>query len=463
MFITSMICFLIGLIICLQKPSFIGAADAHQSRPYSSVQRGRSQISIEELNKAQKKSPEIDPFPHTKELLSAIQKREKSFSLEEKVSDFDQFDFNSFDDITNKMFYTTIAKFDLFEDSKYISIDDSRTIFEVIEDASIVHCQTNPYHLLEKGDFLVGTHEGNWNKKMSNFGSSQQQQQQQQMGLIFSRKVIAIESHASRQGCLKVQTTKINPLELIDHFEIQSKAEAPYSLDYMTPQAALARGLLKIDLDGFVSYDSPLVACNDDVFNGNGLSKSGDSWSVNLLYSGSAGCVSVGMDVPGSLNFNFDTNTNSAIGPLTLLPSVPSVTCPNCYLVLGAGFLVVVNYFSQGTYLDFEAKMSGNAGFAVNVAFFQRIVYSNSTVVPLLPAASKASDFNLGYGLALSSQFGGLSAVVSGSLNATFSCKFGAGAFASAQIGTMFRNDKSVSNTWSDLTKVPTNQQLSST
>lgn len=121
---------------------------------------------------------------------------------------------------------------------------------------------------------------------------------------------------------------------------------------------------------------------------------------------------------------------------------MPALQCPNCYLVLGAGFLVVVNYYNAGSILNFEAKMTGAAGFALNARINQRIYYSNSTVIQLIKGADKPSNFNLGYGLSLSSQFSGLNARVSGSINATFNAKFGAGAFASATVGTMYTQNK---------------------
>lgn len=59
---------------------------------------------------------------------------------------------------------------------------------------------------------------------------------------------------------------------------------------------------------------------------------------------------------------------------------MPGITCENCYLYAGAGFLLIAEYSSEG--FAFEAKLSGSAGFNTKMVL-HGATYSGSDVITL--------------------------------------------------------------------------------
>jgi len=436
-----------------------------QFRPFSHTQSQRVNANFAQmLTQKQKTEPNTDPFPHSNELMAALRNKQTSFAVTESQNAAENWDHKS---ASYRNYETTTTYY--FKNVQYLSLDDEHhaaTMYEVAP-SHVLHCGGSSS--IRAGDLLVGTSEGAWmsssNRRRLSISDESSQEWRAHTnhgstkGLVFSRRVLAVTRNPVDNECMHVQTEVIHPIDLVERMHIRSKSDLPYHQVYGAPQngAAKASGAplsaapaeRKLDhTSSFLAADAPLTLCDDPKWAGGKVKFSEYGFAASLDKNG---CVSVDEEVPGSFNFNYDFTSSKAIKAIDLGGGkVSGLSCSQCYLFIGAGVLVDLNYYSMGQYFDFEAKMAGGVGFSV-VAGYTNPVLSSSTTIELMGGTDKWTKFPLGNGLTLKCRFAGLNGVVSGSVGGTGTGSMGAGAKASAQIGIMYRNDADVQNQWTNL------------
>ena len=210
------------------------------------------------------------------ELFRAIHAGSKSFEIFENVHDAAEKNRFSYEDITTAKSYNATAKYYLFKNAKYFSLDKANIAHAVVDvsENSMTYCG-----VAQVGDYFVGTVDGEWmisarTKHWNTHTTSNK-------GLSFARVVegsalVEIES----KSCLLLQTKDIPSIKLFENFRIESKSRFPFShyefLESSSPNTQSFTG---------DAPDSPAVACsNTSIFNDDDYKETHKvSWSTNIL------------------------------------------------------------------------------------------------------------------------------------------------------------------------------------
>ena len=135
------------------------------------------------------------------------------------------------------------------------------------------------------------------------------------------------------------------------------------------------------------------------------------------------------------MNYNWQTKTATQ----RVVTLMPGLTCTDCYLYTGAGFLVIAQY-SSGNYFRAEVKVAGGAGFNVNLSAKNPTITATKTIN--IAGAGTWSTIVLGTGLAFQYRMGGVRADISGSGTAVGTGSAVGGAQAQASAGFMYAAGK---------------------
>jgi hypothetical protein len=97
---------------------------------------------------------------------------------------------------------------------------------------------------------------------------------------------------------------------------------------------------------------------------------------------------------------------------------VSGVACINCYAYIGASVGVTLDYYSSGSQVDFEIKLTGRTGVNMGLDLNQPSVSGAQKIVVMDSQPSSAEVSLLSYaqvrGLHMYTRFGGLTMTVSG-------------------------------------------------
>jgi hypothetical protein len=332
-------------------------------------------------------------FPHTKQLLHAIQNGKKVFTVKESVSadDIDisaaGMDRSSFANVAKASSWTNYSLQDHGRD--YYNLDSDLEIRELssVTDLHVIHCNQHDWRA---NDILIGSKSGKWFDSAREHSALWASSVNMLQDLVILRRIVSISTHGS---CHRVLTERMHPLELFHSVHTETTAEHPFQTTYFNPKIKENRKLFS----SIVTPDSPLVACDDSSW-GSFYPVSGgsneDDYQFQLGLT--KGCAEFSKDVPGSFNFNYDFKTGQAVSPT--LGLFQGVACENCFVFLGAGVLAIVNY--QGSTVTIELKIGGGAGFNASVAISSSASFSSSKTFDLLSSQQKFSSFPL-YGGAI--------------------------------------------------------------
>lgn len=276
--------------------------------------------------------------------------------------------------------------------------------------------------------------------------------QKNDKGLVLLRKIVKSEriEDEEMKGCTKLHTEDIHPLQLFESMRIESIGESPFqhtskerspednidkSVDSESPPGAGVR-LDRKALSTIVTPDYPVTHC--DISDAAYFYGSGNNYAYKV--GPSQGCAEYSADLPGSFNFNYDYATGTAAIPSYDLGG--GISCVNCYVFLGAGVLIIVQY-KKGNF-DIEAKVGGGLGYSANVNIVNPIV-SSSYDIALIKGSSNFKVSSLGSSLQLGYKLGGLTATLSGSGSATGSLSFGSAQSFDSTMGVLYSSTSGLS------------------
>jgi len=393
-------------------------------------------------------SPEGEPWHHSSDLFFAVHAGKTEYSVVDSVKDTHEWDFSSYDDLKNRALYETKTDYKLLD--RVVSLDAQHA--QAVQDISpehFQHCVEEQSHTLQEGDFVIGSSHGAW------FKSKSVQSRLASAGLLAAHKDDAskhsialvrrvVSTELAADGCRKVITESLHPLEIFESMKIESSGVRPFhdvSVPLATPTEERERELQ----NNVVNPDAPLVTCPKYAFTAGKQFTKGTAGGVSYNLGTQGGCLQYNYNI-GSITMNYNWNTRGS--QQTILLST-GLTCKDCYLYTGAGFLVIAQY-QTGSSFRAEVKVGGGAGFNLNMIATNPSI-RGSQVINVLGAGSW-STINLGPGLAFSYSMGGVRADVSGSGSATGSGSAVAGAQAQASMGFAYSGGK----TWTPTTAFST-------
>ena len=426
------------------------------------VQKQSFPLPSEALHAAHKANPTEDTYQHTRVLFEAVRAGQSTFSHVEKKTEFAG-DVGDYKNVVSQAFHTTTTTGTLFPDKKYLSLDDEKVFSGVaaMGDSSVIFCASS----VSAGDYIIGTSEGKWFSQYgahANHGSK--------TGFVFAREVESTTPVTMNgRQCHNVITSVVHPLQIVQHTEIRSEIQFPFSVNSVPGTAGESKAAFKKSFAAerklgavakaavavkdkataavqaakeagtsgfFGTPDEPLLLCDDEEMTDKlgTLSKTGSGtvpgysnlpWSYALDLNGNE-CVAIEAKVPGSYNFNWARGTE-AVKKLPIGPSNLGITCTNCYAFLGASILAVANIFGgKLSTFAFEVKRTGGAGFSLELEIKNPSVQA-SKYFNLMAASSARTTIPLAYGIALKVGFGGAWATVSGTGSIEGSGSFGTG------------------------------------
>ena len=433
-------------------------------------------LDITALLHEEKNSP-APKFVHAQPLIASLRRGEETFEVVEHNVDVDEWDSNDNDDKGRALFETTTSYNLKASPDNYLNLDDIND-----EDAPlhirglsadhILHCgrALESGLLWRSGSIVLGTERGAWSRIPhvsrhldETFSSlhTNHAAGRRKHGFLVLRRIT--EVHATDDAdCTKIHTEPVHPIELFEKFRVESLGLRPYNHNYGNYEVATDQNQEQATVPErklFSTYakpDSPIMKCTDQSFapftsgtiTGNyGLlipstpAATDDQLTFAAEISvNNGGCIEYSKEFSGGFNFNYNPSTKGAITQSLPLggTSIAGVTCEGCYAYLGAGFLLIFEYTSDRT-ISAEGKIAGATGINANVNIVDPTISGSVSVKLVRPETTWTSiELGTGSGLSFQYKFGGLTALVSGSVTATGTASFGAGLSVSASIANKY-------------------------
>lgn len=384
-------------------------------------------------------SPDAEPWHHTSDLFFAIHNGKSEYTVVESVKDTTGWDFSNYEELKTRALHETTTSYKLLNNAdSIISLDQSQhtTAVKEIGEAHITHCAFTG----KVGDHVIGSSHGAWFMQASpKQGMYAAHKDGTSHSIVLARRVLSMTVGAD--NCHTLTTETVHPLELFESMNVESRGTRPFheislaeakEMEQEQQKQKEASRHLQV-----ANPDPPLVACSKFTAPvGTKYAGPGSAGGVSYSIGSSAGCLQYNYDV-GSVAMNYNWNTKSAVSRNLLIAT--GLTCRDCYLYTGAGFLAIGQYVTR-QYFRMEVKVSGGAGFKLNM-FANNPTLQASKTFNILSAGSW-STINLGAGLAFQYQMGGVRIDVSGSGTAVGGGTVVAGAEAQASAGMVYSASK---------------------
>ena len=391
---------------------------------YTTIKKGSFKVDLNNLRFAKRSDSQINTIRKLSEVLQEKSDKD-SFTTIEENNAVEEAKLNA---VRNgsvdamEANYVTKSTFFLHDKKMYLNLDEhAKGSLKTLGSSQVEHC-SDKANDVQIGHFIIGSDKVHG--EISN-----------EDGAVLARQVT---DKYTKNGCTVMQTIPVHHLELFKRATFESHVDIPFQNSFYM-ETEEKRNLAS----QFVGPDLPIRACSDTAFD--------YSWydvaakytllqpDFQLKYcigvSCSKFCAQYSKDIPGSFNFNYDFSSGKAI--TNSLQIANGVTCTNCYLFFGAGFIVIAEYLNSA--FMFETKIGGGTGFNAQVDLNNPSI-SGSKVYSLMGPSNQGYVFPIGGGFTMTSKFGGLSATLSGSGSASGSASFGAGYKTAATIGVMVVN-----------------------
>jgi hypothetical protein len=219
-------------------------------------------------------------------------------------------------------------------------------------------------------DIIIGSNSGAWFKSNAIKSAPSNSLFAANLGhsMVLARRVLSIETVEG--GCKRMNTEHLHHLELFDSVRHESTGHRPFhDVPATKENLALAASTTErvrqaTNADGsrrglaVVNPDAPIVSCSAfKVPVGSQYAGPGGNAASGILYNigSAAGCVQYNYDV-GSISMNYNWNTHSALNFNQNIG--PGLSCQNCYVFSGAGFMAIAQY-STRNYFYMEVKIGG--------------------------------------------------------------------------------------------------------
>ena len=385
----------------------------------------------------------VNSFQHARALMGALASKQRTFEVKDylDVRDTQSWKLETFEDTLDKGYYSAITKYTMHpaEEVSYVNYDSSRhhsanSFFKSKSSRHLEHCATSAAELEgsqihkqvtgARPAVLVASTFGAWNaNKEADAGADHAEE------LVFSHRVLSVKRTVDAEAghhCINVQLEPLHAWELFSNVNVQALVEHPFDKSYVTvPEEQMNERALQ-----FARPDSPLQACSAPAY-ATLFPMLNIAVGTTVRADPGKGCAMFQKDVPGSFAANFDVGSQRAAKQYTW----GVITCDNCFAVLGAGVLAILNYeaglFSGIKFLA-QVKVVGNAGAAVSLKG-KAGTASGSQSFNMANRGGAGATIPLGAtGLKLKIAFGGASFKISGS--ATFAGSF---SVAYGQLGAL--------------------------
>lgn len=280
------------------------------------------------------------PFAHSDDLLFAVHQGKSSFDVVESVKSTEGWDFSDYEALKSKALYETKTSYTLHpeQEHKVVSLDlHARTAVREVSSAHLLHCHEQ--EILSVGDHVIGSTAGAWfnsapvQGSLSTAGLMARHADATKHSLVMVRRVLSV-SAAQDDNCRVVKTESLHPLELFASMDVESSGTRPFH-DVQRPfaqQTEEEERKLQV-----ANPDAPLVACASFPQASTGKTiAAGTVAGVAYNLGTGAGCLQYNKDV-GSISMNYDWNKRGAVNRQVTLTQ--GLTCSDCYLYTGAGFL----------------------------------------------------------------------------------------------------------------------------
>lgn len=369
--------------------------------------------------------------------------------------------------MSRRSFYNTESQYVLHPAAEIVDMDSFHDgAIMSISDEHIEHCDAARHDERRMlavnrqageavGLYLIGTRGGQWSSSHHVESWVKTKKDNPGANLLVLRRALSASLSPSGRGCAIIQTTPVHHLELFSEVRIFSNATHPFSTNYVQrdkqAEGAVHRETLedqRSDSDDprrrlyTSNVDYPLIDCSDpDEFVNNGpWTFSGNLGQTKYHLGATLGCAQYNAEI-ASFNMNYNPQTKRAAVQISI---DDSIRCKNSYAYLGANFLVYFEYNSRHTRMPtfgFETKLTGAAGFNVDLFIRDPSLSGSKTLTLLNPSPSDVYSLEIGSGLTLQYGFGGLKATLSGSGSAAGTAEFGTGASLKAVLGVMYLSD----------------------
>jgi hypothetical protein len=393
-------------------------------------------------------------WSHSRELFEAVHGGKSEFAVSESVTKEDaanSWDFSDFESLQSKAIYDTKSTYELLPGTTVHSLDLPKhdSLVQELGSDHVKHCMADS--AIKADDIIIGSNNGAWFKTnaVKSAPANSLFVERDDHSMVLARRVLSVENLEG--GCKRINTEHLHYLELFNNVKIESKGHRPFHDVPATPEnLALAASTAErvkaaTNADGsrrrlpVVNPDAPLVACSS-FKTPVGTQYAGPGGQNGIQYSigSAAGCVQYNYDV-GSVSMNYNWNTRSAM--IYNYNIGPGLSCTNCYVYSGAGFMAVAQY-STRNYFYMEVKIGGGAGAMVNLQANNPSIKGSLGPFTVQNAGSP-STFPIGGGLTVSLNSQGLRVDVSGSGGVNGGGAIAGGAEAYASLGLMYAQGKS--------------------
>ena len=411
-------------------------------------------------------------FVHSQHFLDALKNRQPLFEVLERVDPESSWSLLDYMDMSTKAEYDSQAIYTLHTASdSYFNLDTNPDVEADFADqgGGVQLCSTTAtaasaasaasIAAIRPGSYLVGTANGAWAQ-----GARAQQWLEQLHGsakphdnLVVQHQVLSAAAVSGRHGCTLLKTRWASHLDLFSKVRVISIGSHPFlqmvgrAEDLEDVQRAGQRR--REQSTSFIPKLSPdMKSCTALNFPGLLLSFGDLGLKGYELHMGAhLGCAEYKQSLGQfSANWN-DQLKKAATSSLPMWKGqssslADSITCQECYAYIGAGFVVEFTYSLNWNWfsvspksIQIEAKIGGGAGF--NFAMLMDLSKDRllpHIVTPLLPPNKLDRSINIGAGLSLSYGFGGLTAEIISSGNATGKATIGATAAANLEYGIRY-------------------------
>lgn len=308
----------------------------------------QSGISIHPMLTSKRNDPIKFSASHAKAAHEAIVKGEHSFSVSESSKLPADREIKSFKDVTSHVKFDAVSQYSFKKDMHVVSLDDARAAKHVVDISStdLLYCGKADINTVFVSTHSAGSES---NKRLSDF-LAHDERASKSSGFAQVRQVVSKKSATKHdissllQGrdassCHRLETENLHHLELFESFKVESAIEHPFRHKASQAVARKARAIEK-DLQGEYPIhpdgsDPGVILCTnpwwkDDEMGSNDQNND-DGFQDYLNWSGDA-CVQYIKAIPGSFDFNYDSETNHADAPLDI---ATGITCANCFAFLG--------------------------------------------------------------------------------------------------------------------------------
>ena len=291
-------------------------------------------------------------WTHSRELFAAVHGGKSEFVVSESVTKEDaaKWDFSDFESLQSKAIYDTKSTYEMLPGTTVHSLDlpNHDSLVQELGSDHVKHCMADS--AIKADDIIIGSNKGAWFKTNAVKAAPANSLflERDDHSMVLARRVLSVENLEG--GCKRVNTEHLHYLELFNNVKIESKGHRPFHDVPATPEnLALAASTAErvkaaTNADGsrrgltVVNPDKPLVACSAFTTPVGQRYYSGGNAEIGIQYflGSGAGCLQYNYEV-GSISMNYNWNTHSA----TVGPNIgPGLSCTNCYVYSGAGFMV---------------------------------------------------------------------------------------------------------------------------